>query len=72
MATSTKLSLNFTKNDGGSMNLSYNYAKKEFNAANVKALMEGIVANGDIFERIPAAAKSAKIVTIEETAIDLS
>ena len=72
MATSTKLWLNFTRSNGGSMNLTYNHAKSNASAANVKALMQGIVANGNIFQKTPAAIKSAKIITTEETEVDLS
>ena len=46
MTTTTKLSLNFAKSNGNSMNLSYNYARQDASNANIKLLMEGIVANG--------------------------
>ena len=74
MATSLKLSLSFLGSNGNSINHSFNYskAKEDIVDANVKALMEGMVANGDIYENPPAAIKSAKIVKTEESAIDLS
>ena len=72
MATSTKLSLNFAKSNGNSMNLSYSYARQDASNANIKALMQGIVANGAIFENTPAAIRSAKIITTETTDVDLS
>ena len=72
MATSTKLSLNFAKSNGKSMNLSYSYARQDVSNANIKALMQGIVANGAIFENTPAAINSAKIITTETTDVDLS
>jgi len=72
MATSTKLSLSFMKSNGDSINFTYSNAKNNVTAANVKSLMEGMVANGDIFEKVPAAIKSATIITTERTAVDLS
>ncbi len=72
MAISTKLSLSFTKSNGDAINMNYGNIKQDVSAANVKSLMEGIVANGSIFEKVPAAIKSAKIITTEETAVDLS
>ena len=72
MAISTKLSLNFTKINGDAINMTYGNIKQDVSSANVKSLMEGIVANGSIFEKVPAAIKSAKIITTEETAVDLS
>ena len=72
MTTTTKLSLNFAKSNGNSMNLSYNYARQDASNANIKLLMEGIVANGAIFQNQPAAIRSAKIITTETTDVDLS
>ena len=54
------------------MKLNYNYIDPEVTDATVKTLMQGIIANGDIFENVPAALKSAKLVTTSETAVDLS
>ncbi|MBR1486952.1 MAG: DUF2922 domain-containing protein [Synergistaceae bacterium] len=72
MANSTKLSLTFARSTGESVTFTYNHAKKEAGAANVKSLMEGIIANNAIFEKAPVSIKSAKFVTVEETAVDLS
>ena len=72
MANSTKLSLTFAKDNGEAVTFTYSHAKKTASAANVKSLMEGMVANGAIFEKAPAAVKSAKFITVEETAVDLS
>ena len=72
MAISTRLSLDFTKSNGDLINITYGNIKQDVSAANVKALMEGIVANGSIFENVPAAIKSAKIITTEATAVNLS
>lgn len=72
MAESTKLVLGFQNASGTSMTLSYNHADSSATLANVKALMNGIIANGSIFANIPATAKSAKIVTTTESEYDLS
>ena len=72
MATSTKLLLNFLKSNGNEMGLTYNYANPSASRTDIKALMQGIVANGAIFENTPAAIRSAKIVTTETTDVDLS
>lgn len=72
MATSTKISLNFAKSNGNTMNLSYNYARQDVSNANVKSLMQGIVTNGAIFENTPATIRSAKIITTDTTDVDLS
>ncbi len=71
MANSTKLALSFESSTGATINHSYNYVDPEVESASVKALMEGIIANGAIFANVPAAMKSAKIVVVEETLIDL-
>jgi len=72
LSTSTKLVLNFAKANGNDMSLTYNYARQDASNANIKLLMEGIVANGAIFQNIPIAIRSAKIVTTETTDVDLS
>ncbi len=72
MAESTKLVLGFQNASGTSMTLSYNHAKASATTAQVKALMNGIIANGSIFANVPATAKSAKIVETTESEYDLS
>ena len=72
MAEGTKLVLSFETSAGKSMTLIYNYAKPAASTANVKALMNGIIANGSIFVNVPATAKSAKEVTTTEDIYDLS
>ena len=72
MAESTKLVFGFETSTGKSMTLSYNYAKPAASAANVKALANGIIANGSIFANVPVTAKSAKNVTTSEHEYDLS
>ncbi len=72
MAAGVKLVLGFETASGKSMTLSYNYAKQTATLANVKALMNGIIANGSIFANVPATSKSAKTVTTTENEYDLS
>lgn len=72
MAISTRLLLNFKKSNGELISIVYNDIKQDVSAANVKTLMEGIVANGSIFEKVPATIVDAKIITTEATAVDLS
>ena len=72
MATVSKLALTFLDGDGSKITHNYNYADPDCNDAKVKALMQGIVANGEIFSNPPAAIHSAKIVTTETTSIDLN
>ncbi len=72
MAEGTKLVLGFQNASGTNMTLSYSHAKASATAAQVKSLMNGIIANGSIFANVPATAKSAKIVTTTEAEYDLS
>lgn len=71
-AINTKLQMTFTKANGDNVSMTMKHCKQDLSAANVKSLMEGIVANGSIFEKVPAAIKSAVIITTESTAVDLS
>ena len=72
MAAGTKLVLGFETSAGRSMTLTYSHAQPSAGLANVKALMNGIIANGSIFVNVPAEAKSAKEVTTTENVYDLS
>lgn len=68
---SSKLVLEF-EGTGKSVQFSYNYADPEVTEASVKALVNGLIANGSIFENPPLTATNAKIVTTTETDYDLS
>lgn len=72
MAEGTKLVLGFENGSGHAVSISYSYAKPSATLANVKSLMNGIIANGSIFENVPVTAKSAKTVTTTENVYDLS
>lgn len=71
MATNTKLVLTFRDEDGEKLNKSFNYIDPEIEAASVKALMQGMIANGTIFDRQPASMSSAKLVETTETQINI-
>ncbi len=68
----TKLVLTFAGSNGTTTTHSFNYANPEATAANVKTLVNGIIANGSIYANIPQIAKGAKTVTTTEAAYDLS
>lgn len=72
MATTNKLALSFEGANGKDVSLSYAYADPEVTAATVKTLVNTIIANKEIFDNPPTTAKSAKIVTTEETYFNLS
>ena len=73
MSTTTisKLVMEFTGSTGKTVKNSYNYVDEEVEGATVKSVMQGIIANGDIFENVPIAIKSAAVVTTDTTLIDL-
>ena len=72
MAAGTKLVITFVDADSANRNFSFNYAKSGATTANIKALANGIVANGSIFEHVPVTPKSAKLVTTTEANVDIT
>lgn len=68
----TKLVMDFKDGNGDTVRISYNYADPEVQTSSVKALVNGIIANGSFFTKPPVSASAAKLVTTTETAIDLS
>ena len=72
MATSSKLVMTFANSNGTEHSIIYNYVDANTADVTVKALVNGIIANGSIFSNVPATAKSAAIVTTTQTAVDLS
>ncbi|MBQ6148650.1 MAG: DUF2922 family protein [Oscillospiraceae bacterium] len=56
----------------GDVRFSYNYADPDTTVANVKALVNGLIANNTLFENPPITVKNAKIVTTTEDNYDLS
>lgn len=71
MAATTKLSCTFETASGNSTTLSYKYADSEVSTSAVKSLITGIITNGDIFKNAPVKAKSAKLVTTQEEALEI-
>lgn len=71
MATSLKLVFDV---DGGNKKLSliFPYAKASATGAQIKALMQGIVADGAVYSPAPAAIVSAEFVDRTVSAVDLS
>lgn len=72
MATVSKLVLTFSNEDGGTESFYFDYADPDVETSAVTALMDGMVTNGAIFSTPPVAKKSAKIITTQETSIDIS
>ena len=68
----TKLVLTFAGSNGSTATHNFSYADPEATVASVKALMNGIIANGSIYANVPLTVKSAKTVTTPETVYDLS
>ena len=71
MAVVNKLSISFVT-ETGTTSMNFKYVKSNVTAANVKALISAIIANNSIYVKQPLAAKSAKLVQTDETAIDIS
>ena len=72
MAIGTKLVITFIDDIGASRNYSFNYAKANATAANIKLLAQTMIANGSIFTHIPVTASSATLVTTTETDVDIN
>ena len=72
MANVSTLVIAFSGQAGGNVKFSYKYADPETPIATVKALVNGLIANGSIFENPPVTTTSAKLVTQTEADYDLS
>lgn len=68
---SAKLVMECYDSNRSTVKFSYNHADEEVTTANVRALMNGLIANGSIFEKVPASAKSAKLVVTTESEFQL-
>ena len=68
----SKLVMTFADANGDDVIMSYGYIDAEAPVSDIKALVNGIVANGSIFTNVPVTAKGAKIVTTTETEVSLS
>ncbi len=72
MANVSTLVINYSGQAGGNVTFSYRYADPETPVATVKALVNGLITNGSIFENPPVKVNSAKLVTQNEADYDLS
>lgn len=57
---------------GGTKTFSYNYASPTVSNATVRALGNGLITYGSIFENVPTSIRAAKLITTTTTAFDLS
>ena len=67
-----KLVITFVDADNANRDFTFNYAKSNASTANIKALANGLITNGSIFEHVPVTAKTAKLVVTNETTIDVT
>ena len=68
MATSYKLVMTFADSNGKEFSLSYPHITEDLEQTSVTALINAIITNGSIFATVPVTCKSAKLVTITDTA----
>lgn len=66
-----RLVLEFYDSERNTVTMTYNYADEEVTTANVRALVNGIISNGSIFQKVPVSAKSAKLVQTTESEFQL-
>ena len=72
MATTNKLQLKFKDNEGKTVSFNFNYVKANATAANIKALMNSMISNTDIWQKTLLLKASANIITTTTTAVDIS
>ena len=70
MADSCKLRLGFKDANGKNMTATFNYANKTAGAS-VRPLMEGMIANGAIWNPAPAVIIDASFIETTETPVSL-
>ena len=68
----TNLKLVFDGNDGKKVSFNFPYADADASAIQVKALMQIIVANGDIYSEVPQSISKAEFFVSEVRPIDVS
>ena len=68
----TKLVIDPADANNETTKYSYNYADGEVTTSRVKSLVTALITNGSIFEKVPVAAKSAKLVVTTETEVDIT
>lgn len=73
MATAgSQLILQFRDANSSNIKFTYKYANPDVTSSEVKALVTAMIANGSVFEKVPAVAVSATLQTTTETAIDIA
>ncbi len=72
MSVINQVQMTFEGSNGNEIKLSYKYVKDNVSDSNIKAAMQGIVNNGNIFNKVPAVIKSAVIVSTNKREVDLS
>lgn len=71
VVTTNVLSMTFSTNTGESTTIRISEFNPEIDSERVGVLMNTIITNGAIFKKVPALAKSAKIVATTTTDVDL-
>ena len=72
MAAGCKLVITFIDTTSTERDFVFNYAKSSATPTQIKAVAQGLIENGSIFENVPVSAKSAKLVVTSETTIDVA
>lgn len=72
MASGSKVDLRFASSLGKELKFVYSNINPEVQVANVQALMNGMIANGSIFETAPAIIKGATLIETTETSLNVS
>lgn len=69
---SVRLTTEFKDENGNDMSMSFNYAKEDVADATVKALMDGMIENGDIFSKnVPYEKVRAYLTKTERKELDV-
>lgn len=71
MANAVKLVISYATLDGSTTTHTYNYAKPDLGTSFVKALVNQTINAKAIFAKEPAMAKTAKLVTTQESIFDI-
>ena len=72
MASGTRLELLFNDSNNESISFVFPYAKSGATLSNIRNLINTIIANGDIFNKVPVTAVNAKTVTTSQNVYDLT
>ena len=72
MTETSKLKLVFADATGNDLSFTLQHANKSVSGAEVKALMNGMISNGTIYETAPVAITSATMITTTETEINVN